>query len=247
MRWIIRPLLGGEFGMIRDDIKFQGGDPSVQGMVPSLLFLLQDEHGSQAVVDTSFRDVEEVRAMGLVAKRERPLRELLARAGVRPQKVEALLLTHTHWDHAGNCGLFPNARIYCQERDWEYAFRPENGYTQNLRDSLWRIQDRVVPLNGDSKILPGIRAICFGGHTPGSQAFFVDTDQGPTLVCGDDIMTFRNVEDHIPVGLCVRPEGCRQALEYARNGRLAYLLPSHDYRSLEYTADMERCRLNGRS
>jgi hydroxyacylglutathione hydrolase len=44
------------------------------------------------------------------AKKEllRDLKEI----GITPQDISIIILTHSHWDHTGNTGLFPNAEIY---------------------------------------------------------------------------------------------------------------------------------------
>ena len=244
MRWAIIPVLAGEFGMVRDDIKFQGGDPKIMGMVPSILYLLQGEDGTKVIVDTGFGALEDVQAMGLVAKREIPFLSLLSESGIVPEEADALLLTHTHWDHAENCGIFSKAQVFCQQQDWDYAFSKAAEYTEKLRDALRTISLRTSLLQGDTSVYPGIRALCFGGHIPGSQCFEVETTEGTVFLCGDDIMTFRNVEEGIPVGLCVDTHSCQRAIRYVReHENVHYLLPSHDYRTLLYVHDKESCRI----
>ena len=55
--WKITPVLTGSFGMVRDDIKYEGGDPEISGYVPSVLFLLESG-GEQVIVDTGFGDAK---------------------------------------------------------------------------------------------------------------------------------------------------------------------------------------------
>ena len=45
-------------------------------------------------------------------------------AGVDPKDVEPVVLTHLHWDHAGNCDLFPDARVLVQQQELRYAVAP---------------------------------------------------------------------------------------------------------------------------
>ncbi|HEY2125775.1 MAG TPA: MBL fold metallo-hydrolase [Streptosporangiaceae bacterium] len=50
--------------------------------------------------------------------------ELLARAGAEPADVDAILVTHAHFDHLGNVAAFPNATVYIQRREvekWSWA------------------------------------------------------------------------------------------------------------------------------
>jgi len=47
--------------------------------------------------------------------------EGLKALGVEPDKVEHVIATHMHWDHAGNYDLFPNARYHVQDTEMAYA------------------------------------------------------------------------------------------------------------------------------
>ncbi|HLD54684.1 MAG TPA: MBL fold metallo-hydrolase [Candidatus Nanoarchaeia archaeon] len=43
---------------------------------------------------------------------ENELKEYLKKIGSSPAKIDVVLLTHDHWDHLGNIGLFTEAEIY---------------------------------------------------------------------------------------------------------------------------------------
>src|SRR5256885_3085504 len=49
--------------------------------------------------------------------------ELLARSGAGPEDVDAILVTHAHFDHLGNVAAFPNAIVYIQRRELEERVR----------------------------------------------------------------------------------------------------------------------------
>ena len=44
---------------------------------------------------------------------------VLAKTGFRLEQVDTLILTHLHFDHAGNFAAFPNARLIVQRREYE--------------------------------------------------------------------------------------------------------------------------------
>ena len=50
--------------------------------------------------------------------------ETLATLGVDAAGVRDVIITHLHYDHVGNFGLFPNARFHLQEREMRYATGP---------------------------------------------------------------------------------------------------------------------------
>ena len=45
--------------------------------------------------------------------------EILAKIGFAPEDVEIVILTHLHFDHAGNLDCFPNAAFHVQRREYE--------------------------------------------------------------------------------------------------------------------------------
>ena len=46
--------------------------------------------------------------------------EAVRRAGVKPEEITDVIVTHMHWDHADGMDLFPNARIWVQKEELEY-------------------------------------------------------------------------------------------------------------------------------
>jgi len=49
--------------------------------------------------------------------------EVLFRIGVKADEVRHLILTHIHWDHSSGVGLFPNATVYVQEEEFNFALK----------------------------------------------------------------------------------------------------------------------------
>src|ERR1700739_1864299 len=74
--------------------------------------------GRDILVDTGFNAEE-------ASLRSRKLAlnpaEALARCGVKPDSIRDVIVTHMHYDHAGNLDLFPNARFHVQNREMSYA------------------------------------------------------------------------------------------------------------------------------
>ncbi|MEO7666664.1 MAG: N-acyl homoserine lactonase family protein [Dehalococcoidia bacterium] len=159
----------------------------------------------------------------------------LKAAGVLVKDVELVLLTHLHWDHAGNCDLFPDARILVQEAELRYAIAPgrffRRGYVSP--ESGWQLPPPyVVPnlqtVRGEREIAPGVTVVPVPGHTPGSQAVVVQTASGPYCITGDAMMTFDNLDSDSPPGYHVDVDASLDSLDLMK-GRAKMLLPSHDY------------------
>lgn len=228
--WSITPVLTGKFGMVRDDIKYMGGNPCINSFVPSVLFLLESQ-GNQVVVDTGFGDAEEcAEKLKLIVKRDRPYLELLKEYGVKPDKVNGIIFTHLHWDHAGSSEYFPNAFFYCQKKEWERVMLYPEEYPVEWTYYLKKNKERVrIISKEESVILPGLRVRYVGGHTFGSQIVLVDTINGLEIISGDVMMTEKNLQENIPVGLCVNQEECKNALNIIKEYEAVKIYPSHDF------------------
>src|ERR1700751_1356278 len=74
--------------------------------------------GRDILVDTGF-NAEEAAARG----RKLTLNpvDALARFGVNADDIKDVIVTHLHYDHAGNLDRFPKARFHLQDREMSYA------------------------------------------------------------------------------------------------------------------------------
>jgi len=152
--------------------------------------------------------------------------EVLARLGVDAASVEHVVLTHLHWDHAGGVALFPRATFYVQEAEYRFwtgdpiAARPPFA---NLTDdvSLQYLAglegtERLVLLDGDQEIRPGIECLLAPGHTPGLQAVAVDTARGKAILGSDCAHVFRNYQHDWPSAFTMDLAGCLRSYDKLR-------------------------------
>ena len=84
------------------------GIPDGDISMPYSLWAIDTPDGF-VMVDTGF-DVPDAYWAGDSVWRSVP--EALDAAGIAPELVSGVILTHLHFDHAGNVGLFPNARVF---------------------------------------------------------------------------------------------------------------------------------------
>jgi glyoxylase-like metal-dependent hydrolase (beta-lactamase superfamily II) len=110
----------------------------------------------------------------------------LEAAGFDPGTVDAVAVSHLHYDHAGGVlredgsPAFPRARFVAQLAEWEIAMgnnpRIVAGYDQpELR--LFRDLGLRGAVAGEAEILPGVSVVPTGGHSGGHQG---------VVVCGRD-------------------------------------------------------------
>jgi len=158
-----------------------------------------------------------------------------------PEDVDLVILTHLHWDHCGNNGLFKQAEFMVQEHEVRYAISPLP--IQNVAyeaapigtSPLWLdTMAQFKTIRGDKVIAPGITVVHLPGHTPGFQGVLVETADGPYMIASDCVPLYENWEigDR---GACI-PHGVHTDLfaYYRSFDRLADIdapiLPGHDMR-----------------
>lgn len=215
--------------------------------VPMIVSVLKSDADETILVDTGFSAAASM--TGRKFDDFVPSHELLRRFEIDPLGIEKLVLTHMHFDHAGNLGAFPNARIYlqrCEYESWQsviaefggarskdhWAFSSLNvGDFDELDKAI--AAGRVEFLDGDAQVADGVT--CRLGrdtHTFGSQWLEVATARGSYAVAGDCCYTFENLERMWPPGY-TQGNPWNMIREFQRmkavaGDDLARLVPGHD-------------------
>jgi glyoxylase-like metal-dependent hydrolase (beta-lactamase superfamily II) len=133
--------------------------------------------------------------------------EVLAAVGLRPEDIDAIILTHLHWDHASGLACFPDAEIYLQKEEleeWERitadpAYSAVFVLSMDIRD-MGAIREleakgRVRLLDGEcDDLFPGlhIRVSRFS-HSFAHQLVLVENARGLYVIAGDLIYRPENL------------------------------------------------------
>lgn len=188
------------------------------------------------LVDTGFDNKES-------ARRERPLffepAQALAEIGIAPESIDATIITHLHYDHAGGLEQFPNARFHLQEAEMVYATGPcmchqvlQKPFTaEHVCTMVKRVYEgKVIFHNGDAEVAPGVTVHKVGGHSRGLQAVRVETAGGPLVLASDAAHFYENYETRNPFPLVVDVEDMLKGFDLLTRlaGDRKLVVPGHD-------------------
>ena len=131
--------------------------------------------------------------------------EAVRLAGVAPEDVTDIVISHAHWDHMGGVDLFPKATVWIQKA--EYAYYTGDAWQsggkhggidpEDVKALLQRnMEGRLRLVDGDDvEILPGIRAYTGARHTFASQ--YIRVAGNPAFVlASDNCYLYRNLAEH---------------------------------------------------
>jgi glyoxylase-like metal-dependent hydrolase (beta-lactamase superfamily II) len=133
--------------------------------------------------------------------------EAVRLAGISPEEITDVVISHAHWDHLGGIDLFPKAIVWIQKEEFRYyttdAWQPggnHGGIDPEDVQQLVRLntEGRLRLVDGDDVgIFPGIRAYTGARHTFASQYLRVD-GKSPFVLASDNVYLYRNLAEHKP-------------------------------------------------
>ncbi|WP_067473159.1 N-acyl homoserine lactonase family protein [Actinomadura hibisca] len=118
---------------------------------------------------------------------EQYLDRRLGQLGVAPEDLRYVVLSHLHFDHAGNVRQFAGtgARLVCNDKEKEFAFGFDGPFTGAHLKADYEGLD-FATVSGDTEILPGVTLVEAPGHTPGTMAMRVDLPETGTMIFTSD-------------------------------------------------------------
>ena len=129
----------------------------------------------------------------------------LAEIGLKTSDITYVALSHTHGDHIGNAGLFPNSTIVMQRAEYSWIHSPD-GTNDNVNQlkalarKLLGTPKQLELIDGDTDLFGdgSVTLVSTPGHTPGSQSLLVHlTNSGFIILSGDVVHLEDNFEKNI--------------------------------------------------
>ena len=160
---------------------------------------------------------------------DRPLLlQRLESQGLCLEDIDAVVISHFHFDHMVNIELLTEQELFLHSRELDYIKTRAFAKTGDPFVPLTHValyQDRLIPVEDGQIIFPGLRAIHLPGHTPGTMGLYLEEED--ILLASDGV---KNAADLLQM----RPPPCffseTASLEsYDRVLALSnHILPGHD-------------------
>lgn len=214
-----------EIAIIRDaEFRLDGG--AMFGVVPKVLWekkfpadeknrirlatncLLVRGDGFTALIESGLGEKWDERLREIYAIEHRTtLAAELVRRGVAVEDVDALILSHLHFDHAGGATrrengrvvpTFPNATLYVQEAELAHARAPNERDRASYLPENWEPYadaGRLETISGETEIRPGVTAVPLPGHNEGMQAVRIESEGKTAFYFADALPTTA----HLPI------------------------------------------------
>lgn len=153
-----------------------------QRLLQALNCLLIETPSGRALVETGIGDRISDKGRAMRGYEGPWIVAALETAGFAPDTVDAVAVSHLHFDHAGGVlradgsRAFPRARFIAQRAEWEIAL----GENPRLVASYDQPELRLIrdlglesAADGEVEILPGVSVVPTGGHSAGHQGVVV--------------------------------------------------------------------------
>ncbi len=164
--------------------------------------------------DEKFKEIYGIENAGNPTALEDAIRE----SGHAPDDVKWVINTHLHFDHAGGNTTkrpdgsialsFPNATYVVQRGELAFAATPnERIRASYLPPNFQPVVDagRLLLIEGDLNVLPGIHAMVTPGHVPWHQSILIGTGSEHALFLGDMCPTSAHLPAPWIMGYDVEP------------------------------------------
>lgn len=215
------------------------GGPANEKVDIAMIFWLIRGGGRTILFDSGFRRTTFLNEFAM--KNYLRPDEALKSAGVQPDQVTDIVISHAHWDHMGGIDLFPKAAIWIQRDEYRYytadAWQPggdHGGIDPDDVQALVKLntEGRVHLVPGDNvEIFPGIRAYTGSRHTYASQ--YLRIEGHPAFVlASDNAYFYMNLSKRLASATFSEADHAGNIAQQARMFELAgspdRVVPGHD-------------------
>ena len=204
--------------------------------------LKDDETGKYILIDTGVNDIDAVNgtkkgtSVWHRGDKGMSLKEHLLRLGIAPCDVDAVIITHSHYDHISGIVSLPFSKIYMTKAAFEFLIDSDNPNAKYLADAVRFVKQQqdnglVLFTSDGDEIADNLTVIHAKAHTSGDQLVSLKNDCGNYLFTGDSLFLRENIERNLPIGFGNDEEDALVVLNLCR-GFDGEIMTGHDLRCI---------------
>lgn len=147
-------------------------------VLPAPAYLIEHPREGLMLIDCGFdyNHLPDAMKGGIAQSPAQRLTRQIGRLGYRPEDVRRVLISHLHFDHAGQMTDFPGAVFSMRESEWRAAVPPSRGdYLSQDYQGARQLDFDYLPEDGDCDLFGDGSIICLDtrGHSPGHTSFLI--------------------------------------------------------------------------
>lgn len=135
------------------------------------------------------------------------------RAGISPESIDCVFISHAHPDHVGGALddtgklVFTNATYFIWQKEWHFWFSEQafnqvaESFITFAREKLTPLKEKIVLIEKEEEVLPGVDVLFAPGHTPGHMVVSFRSEGEQLLYTADTVLHPLHLErpDWIPI------------------------------------------------
>lgn len=167
---------------IPESMVFQNGSKEIKRPIVFMFYLLETQN-KKILVDTGCVTMPGFEMSDFIGPAA-----ALKNVNLTPEEITDVIITHAHHDHIECLSLYKNATVYIQEKEYESG---KKYFTDELK---------VCTFKESFKVCPGVTVLKIGGHSQGSCIVELQTENGITVIAGDECYARDCLAKQIPTG-----------------------------------------------